>query len=178
MKTLTYHKQRGYTLLEILIAVALLSVILAVAFPALSEFVDRRRIVANAQDVSDLLSFARQQAVSANERVRVCWNEQNEGTATTRDVSGNLIEHGGFIALRFIDQNVLYRRSSLSGARSVMRENIDGRCMIYETDGRTNNKGGAFYICPADGEEDGAVEVRVDIAGRAQLVREVPANAC
>lgn len=178
VKNRTYAKTRGYTLLEIFIAVALLSIILAVAFPSLSEFVDRRRVVANGQEISDLLSAARQQAVAINQRIRVCWNEQGEDTTNTRNVAGHLIPHGGFIVVNRADQSILYRTSNLSGSRSVFRESVRGRCMIYETDGRTNNKGGAFFVCAANGDDDGAVQVRIDIAGRAQIVREVPAGTC
>ena len=169
---------RGYTFLEIFISVALLSVILAAAFPSLSEFLERRQVIANSQEIAGLLAAARQRAISANERVRVCWNERDEGTTNTRNVNAHRIEHGGFIVLRFSDQSVLYRRSNLSGTRGVLREDVRGRCMIYETDGRTNNKSGPFYVCPADAQDDDAVEVRVDVAGRAQIIREVPAGSC
>ena len=177
MKTLTFGQQRGYTLIEVFITVALLAVIVAVAFPNLSEFVDRRRISAGAQEISDILSFARQYSVSRNQNVRVCWNEQNEGTAGVRNVAGHQIEHGGFIAVPQADQATLLDRSSLSGSRSVIRENLEGRCLFFQGSGRSN-KAGSFFVCPADDEVDGAFEIVLDIAGRAQIIRGVPANAC
>jgi len=123
----------GYTLLEMTIVVALISTILAVAFPTLSQFVESRRISANAQEISDLLSAARQQAVSHNERVRVCWNEQNEGTTNVRAVRGYQIMHGGFMS---------------------------------------------FFVCRTNDDADGAIEIRVDVAGRPRLFRNVQDSSC
>jgi len=170
----------GYTLLEMTIVVALISTILAVAFPTLSQFVESRRISANAQEISDLLSAARQQAVSHNERVRVCWNERNEGTTNVRAVRGYQIMHGGFIAIPALaaQQDNLYRRTDLSGNRAVLRETVAGRCMVYETNGRTNNKAGSFFVCRTNDDADGAIEIRVDVAGRPRLFRNVQDSSC
>ncbi|RYG38700.1 MAG: prepilin-type N-terminal cleavage/methylation domain-containing protein [Burkholderiales bacterium] len=55
---------RGVTLVELLITVAVLGVLLAVAVPSLSDLLERRRIGAAANEISDVLHFARAEANS------------------------------------------------------------------------------------------------------------------
>lgn len=52
----------GVTLIEMLVGVAVLGVILAVATPSLSSFMERRRVVAAAGEVANMFAFARSEA--------------------------------------------------------------------------------------------------------------------
>jgi prepilin-type N-terminal cleavage/methylation domain-containing protein len=53
----------GFTLLELMIAVAIIAVLAALAAPSLSDFFDRNRVRAAADDVASLISQARAEAV-------------------------------------------------------------------------------------------------------------------
>ncbi len=53
----------GFTLMEMMIAVAIIVVLAALAAPSLSDFFDRNRVRAAADDVSSLISQARAEAV-------------------------------------------------------------------------------------------------------------------
>ncbi len=181
MKNKIFTSQGGYTLLEIFISVSLLSVILAVAFPNLAEFVERRRVIANAQEISDLLSAARQQAVSTNENIQVCWNLNDEGTDNETTVGVIELGHGDFAMNNFdvagAEQDLL-DRTNFSGSRSVLRSaNAAGSCLQFGVDGRANAPS-TFFVCRSDGEDDGAAQVVIDNAGRAQIVRGVTGGSC
>ena len=56
------YSRQGVTLIEMLVAVAVLGVILAVAIPSLTSFIERRRVVAAAGEVANLFTFARSEA--------------------------------------------------------------------------------------------------------------------
>lgn len=60
----TQVRARGVTLIELMVAVAILGIILAVAAPSLSDFMERRRVVASAGELSSLLMFAKSEANS------------------------------------------------------------------------------------------------------------------
>jgi type IV fimbrial biogenesis protein FimT len=49
----------GVTLIEVLVSLAIVGVLLAVATPSLSDFMERRRVVAAANEVADIIHFAR-----------------------------------------------------------------------------------------------------------------------
>ncbi|MUV15721.1 GspH/FimT family pseudopilin [Noviluteimonas gilva] len=53
----------GFTLLELMIAVAILALLAALAAPSLADFFDRNRVRAAADDVSSLISRARAESV-------------------------------------------------------------------------------------------------------------------
>ena len=61
----------GFTLLELMIAVAIIAVLAALAAPSLSDFFDRNRVRAAADDVASLISHARAEAVKHDLPVRV-----------------------------------------------------------------------------------------------------------
>jgi type IV fimbrial biogenesis protein FimT len=61
----------GFTLLELMIAVAILALLAALAAPSLSDFFDRNRVRAAADDVSSLISHARAEAVKNDLPVRI-----------------------------------------------------------------------------------------------------------
>jgi prepilin-type N-terminal cleavage/methylation domain-containing protein len=61
----------GFTLLELMIAVAILVLLAALAAPSLSDFFDRNRVRAAADDVSSLISHARAEAVKNDVPVRI-----------------------------------------------------------------------------------------------------------
>lgn len=60
------RRQAGLSLVEILVGVAVLGVILAVAAPSLAELMERRRIVAAAGEIADVLNYAKSEANAAS----------------------------------------------------------------------------------------------------------------
>lgn len=65
-------RQRGYTLIESLIVVALISIIAAMATPNMMQFVDARRVEDAARRMAADLAFGRNEAVKRNAPVLVC----------------------------------------------------------------------------------------------------------
>lgn len=56
------RRASGVTLVEMLIGVAVIGIVLAVAAPSLSAFMERRRVVAAAGEVAGMFTFARAEA--------------------------------------------------------------------------------------------------------------------
>lgn len=55
--------RRGVTLVELVVTVAVVGVLAAVAFPGMSDFIDRQRLVNQMRAVADLAQFARSEAI-------------------------------------------------------------------------------------------------------------------
>ena len=173
MKTFTYHKQRAYTLLEILIAVALLSVLLAVAFPNLAEFVEKRRVSSAAQQISDILSLARQTAVSRGETTAVCWNDSTSAANIAGITPVISLEAGDFALIAVNDGNNLIDRFQLP-TDTIFEQTVNADCINYDISGRAlAAAGGSFFVCRRSGQADDAREVRIDAAGRALISSEL-----
>lgn len=66
--------QLGVTLVEALIVVSILGVLLAVAVPSLSDLLERRRLAATAQEIADVIRFARTQPSVIGADVRLIFD--------------------------------------------------------------------------------------------------------
>lgn len=65
------HPEKGFTLIELMIVIALMAILAAIAFPNFREFMVQRRLNGAARQVMSDLMHARMQAVSQNNRFSV-----------------------------------------------------------------------------------------------------------
>jgi len=61
----------GLTLIEILVGVAILGVIVAVAVPSMSDLLERRRVIAAAEEVAGILNYAKAETNATNSELDV-----------------------------------------------------------------------------------------------------------
>jgi type IV fimbrial biogenesis protein FimT len=61
----------GLTLIEVLIGVAVLGVIVAVAVPSMSDLLERRRVIAAAEEVAGILNYAKAETNATNSELDV-----------------------------------------------------------------------------------------------------------
>ena len=67
-----YSKQKGFTLIELLVVIAIAAIMATIAFPNLSQWIASRRAASQAEQIANLLRFARSEAVRLNLPVYVC----------------------------------------------------------------------------------------------------------
>lgn len=85
-------RRSGFTLIELMVAVAVLAIVVALAAPSLRRYVEVQRLRAvNSQLVTDL-QFARSEAVSRNARVRVTFRgDASQSCYSIYTYSNNLV---------------------------------------------------------------------------------------
>ena len=74
-------KSAGFTLLEIMIVVALVAVLIGISAPSIGEFIRNSRITGKANDLLAGLNVARTEAIKRHVPVTVC--ATNDALATT-----------------------------------------------------------------------------------------------
>lgn len=83
-------KEQGFTLIELMVAVALLGIVLAIAAPSMSDYIDKRRVINAAEAVYSQFLYARSESVARSETVFVSFSTNGTdtwsvGVSTTPD---------------------------------------------------------------------------------------------
>lgn len=80
-------KYSGFSLIELMIALAVLSIIISVGLPRMSVFFKGSRMVTNANDLVAGIHIARSEAIKRNSRVSIC-KSTNAGTSSPTCATG------------------------------------------------------------------------------------------
>jgi type IV fimbrial biogenesis protein FimT len=83
---------RGFTLLELMVTIAVLAILTTIAVPSFTDLVQSNRITTQANELVAALTFARTEAVKRGRNVNVAVAAANPGwtvTVTTTDAGGN-----------------------------------------------------------------------------------------
>ena len=174
----------GFTLLEMLAALAIVAVLVLVAAPSWSSWQQRRQLQAEAEAMLGSLAFARAQALMHQQRVTLCPSIKGEVCDAGGSVSVALqgAWHVGWIVfvdgnrngLREADEPLLQQRTaSPRGVQILGRSNLS-QSMAYGAHGGSEGVYGQFLagtldLCAA-GQAEGW-QVVLSSLGRARLAK-------
>lgn len=88
---------RGFTLIELMVTVAVLAIIVAIGVPSLQGFIASSRLRSASQDLWSSIQTARMEAIRRNQRVTVC-----KANATLSNCDNASQWHNGWIV--FVDR--------------------------------------------------------------------------
>lgn len=92
--------RRGFTLIEILVTLAIMAILVALGAPALRAFVVQRTVASQAAALADALRTARSEAIKRNQRITIC-NTQAADAAVKTCASESLNWASGWLI--FVD---------------------------------------------------------------------------
>ena len=165
------HRESGFTLIELMIAIGLIAILLSAAVPALGLFTAKARQTGAINDFVASMHIARSTAVTINARVTIC---ASSGGADCEAVSWDQ----GWIVFPDFDsnQNVDIGESIISTGAGIeglsISSNEFGQFLMYRPNGRVmnanvNGNSGEFTICDHRGADHAKVMI-VDMTGRPQ----------
>lgn len=64
-------RQPGFTIIEMMVVIAILAILVALAAPAMSDFIEKRRLIGAAEELYSQLQFARSEAIKQSTNMRV-----------------------------------------------------------------------------------------------------------
>ena len=167
MIALTAPRQRGYTLLELLIALTILLILSTLALPSFSSIVKRTQAEIQMHALIDAAQLARSSAVSRRESVvfcatsnqQVCGDDWTQGAMVFVDPNNN----------RRIDPNepvITTLPPTPEGSRLVMRAALNKQYLRYMSNGMLENTAGSFLYCAVNATAREARNVIFNRSGR------------
>ena len=142
----------GFTIIELMITIALVAVIATIGVPAFQGFVERNQLTSNINSFITSLALARSEAVKRKQRVVVCGS--NDGATCSNNNNG--YESGWIVYVESVDpadnrannEELLWVQEPLS-ANTTLRATIPFVNRIqFLSSGRPNGIGnGSFYLC-------------------------------
>ncbi len=151
-----HRMQRGFTLIEMLVAIVVMAILAAIAVPSFNSIVISSRLKTYSNDLVAALNLARSEAIKRSGRVVLC--KSANGTACTNAgnwaqgwivfVDGNndaAVNAGEVIVAK---QGALSSGFSLTGSANVANYlSFDAQGMPKQTSGSVQS--GSFTLCPA-----------------------------
>jgi type IV fimbrial biogenesis protein FimT len=167
------QKQSGFTLLELMVTIAIFAVISAIAIPSFIGWVPRYKLGGAARDVLAVLQKTRLQAVKDNTDYTITFNTANEaytafiddgaGTPDEDPVDG--IPDGRANGLREATETLLVAKPLPSGI-NITGTTLTGNSVSFSSQGLAS-EAGAINMQNARGETR---RIQLQIAGGARIL--------
>jgi len=157
--------QRGFTLAEVMMVIAIMGVILLIALPSLQDFVRDNRLSANMNEFMASFHYARSEAVKRGARVTMC------KSATGTSCGGNW-ENGWITFLDADDdgvvdvgETILTKRGALENGLTLRGNNNVSIRITFDSRGYTRGHNGTLRLCDFRGAASAVARV-ITVSGR------------
>jgi type IV fimbrial biogenesis protein FimT len=170
------HKTTGFTLIELILTLSIVSIILSLAIPSFTQFLDKSKVRANTQRLVQVLQLSRTTAISENVLVTVCPTDNgadcrsdwSQGYMSFKDNDGNRsfdsIDEKLFEFISNDEKSVISWRAF--GIKSSLQ---------WLTTGITNHQNGTFELC-YDNNAELARGLFITKAGRIRYSKDTDNN--
>lgn len=159
------YSKRGFTLIELIVAIAIVAILSAIALPNMNNFLVKMRVDNEITELQRLLLTARNMAINTGKITTVCPltsgvctnNWQDEISVFTNDANTSV--NGNAFAAN--DELIKVKEAIRSGDELQYTQNS----VIYTPDGRLLTAAANFSYCPQD-KEDESRGISISLSGR------------
>jgi type IV fimbrial biogenesis protein FimT len=168
---------KGFTLVELMVTLAIAAILLTMAVPSFSEFVKNNRLITLNNDLVTALNLARSEAIKRGDRVTVCKSSNqlscsgsgswDQGWIVFADVAGNGV-------VTDPATNIIRVHAQLSGNVTLKGDASLAAYVSYASNGATRQIGGGIsdtqsgvlILCDDRGFTNVAKGIQVSSTGR------------
>ena len=169
------QRQRGVTLIELMVALTIFALLLGLALPSFRNFVASNRLSGTAQEFLAALQLARSEAIKRGTQITL----RHNATPGSRDWGTSgwtlFVDTNGNGALD-VGELVLRDGGALTAPLTMMSSASFASFIAFGRDGRLTSAGGAFVLCEGSALKEGNQArnraVLVNGAGRVRIARD------
>lgn len=159
-------KQSGLTLIEIMVAVAILTVLVTIALPQVGDMVTSNTTTAHYNKIVGSLNVARSEAVKRNETIRLCAGDTAACNVTNWE--------DGWVILA-ADDTILKVFDPLDDYTLRLSESASTDMLTYRPNGTLGDTTATFTLCDKTNQASNARAVNVNLLGQATRARDTDA---
>jgi type IV fimbrial biogenesis protein FimT len=158
-------QQKGVTLVELMITVSIVAIILAFVGPSVQSILIKNRIVAEINETSSLIQYARHHAIDEQAQVVVCPSTDYSVCSTDWNDPKIVFIDDDDNAIRGIGEELLVTISATSST-SLMTNTTD---IIKFAETGEANLATEILLCHKDGKAEYARSLSVTLQGRVKM---------
>lgn len=159
------HLKQGFTLIEVMVAIAIIAILSTIALPSMSNFLVKMRVDNEISEIQRLLLTARNMAINTGKNTTVCplssgactTNWEDEISVFTNDAN-TLANSNAFAA----NDELVKVKGTIRSGDKLQYSQIS---VIYSPTGRLITTAATFNYCP-QGEADRSRGIDVSVSGR------------
>jgi type IV fimbrial biogenesis protein FimT len=167
------RRHGGFTIIELMITVAIVSIVLMVGVPSMTQFLADRAAEANAQEFVEAVRFARTEAMKRAEAVQLCATDAPEAADPVCNGSD---WSKGWLVIQQSSGRVLRIQNGLRAMRE--KDAVDGEAdlLTFQSTGIATDGAGDYDFYPTGDETSDSYKARVrrvnvSKVGRATLTK-------
>ena len=170
------NNHQGFTLVELLITIAIAAILAAVALPSFKDLFTSERITSSANNVMAQVTYLRSEALKTGYSVMFC--RSSNGTSCAGKVTSATVTDWSSGYLAFVVNTPILASDSLpreTDTLVLVNEAIAGSKLYFSHGDQlliANNGLQSmvnFYSCPESGAEDDALKVELILSGQAEI---------
>lgn len=165
---------KGFSLVELMVTVAIVAILAGVAAPAMQGMIIQSRLSGQTNDLVSAIQFARGEAIKRNQPVRLCRTE-NSGAAVCSGA-------GRWENWVVLNSNDTVLRQGSVGDSLRLSSTLGNGTLTFAPNGISNiiaNVADTLTLCSPDASSSNTRQIQVGIVGRSTLLKPVPGKgAC